>query len=269
MESAAEFINKVIRKLGVLELYIKGKFGSLPPEGDFPPVEKALKNPEGLLFVGGKLTPETIVESLKRGIFPYYYKNPVKWWSPDPRMALIPKDLKVQQGLRRVVKKDTFKVTFDTAFTDVMEGCADRDTTWINNDLIDAWSTLHEKGLAHSVEVWNENGDLVGGLYGIALGTFFSTESLFFTENNASKVAFMYLNCHLQHWGFELNDLQFVTGHWKRQGCTAFSRKEYIERLEKAVAEEGRPGKWTLDESLNVAKWKPKKPGSQLVEVEG
>lgn len=266
MESAAKFFNKLTRKLNVLELYIKGIFSTLPPKGDFPFVENALKDPNGLLMVGGKLTPESIVDSMKKGIFPYYYKKPVRWWSPDPRMALIPKDLKVQQGLRRVVKKDKYRVTFDTAFSEVMEGCADRETTWINNDIIESWSVLFDRGLAHSVEVWNNNGKLVGGLYGIALGKFFSTESLFFTETNASKVAFMYLNCHLQHWGFELNDLQFVTEHWKRQGCTAFSRKEYVNKLQKAVAEKGKPGPWYVDENLNVAKWKPKEPGSQLAE---
>lgn len=267
MASVLDILNKIHRKTRVLELYIRGKFSSLPPNGEFPPVEHALENPQGLLCVGGELTPETVVDSIKKGIFPYFYKYPIKWWSPDPRMALIPKDLKVQQGLRRVVKKDKFRVTFDTAFKEVMAGCADRETTWINDVLIEVWDSLHQKGLAHSVEVWNKEGDLVGGLYGIALGKFFSTESLFFTENNASKVAFMYLNCHLQHWGFELNDLQFVTNHWKRQGCTAFSRQEYIEKLDHAVAQEDKTGPWEVEDSLDVAGWKPKKPGSQLAEA--
>ncbi len=255
---------KLQRKFNVLILYLMGMLTSYPENNNFPDPEKALKNPEGLVSVGGKLTSEKIIESYSSGIFPYYYKKPIKWWSPNPRMALLPKDLKIQQGLRRTVKKKKFAVTFDTAFKEVMESCADRDITWITPETIWVWCELHKQGYAHSVEVWSEKNELIGGLYGLALGKFFSTESLFHTKSNMSKVAFMYLNCHLQHWGFVLNDLQFVTDHWKDQGCTAFPRNEYIKKLKIAVTLESKMGSWTIDESLNVADWEPSVPGSQI-----
>lgn len=268
MKSLLKPLRKKIWKtcLAIKMIYIKirSKIFPPPPKGKFINVNKALKYPPGLLSIGGEITPETVTEAFNKGIITYSYDKSIKWWSPNPRMVLLPTGLIVQQGLRRVVKQNKYKVTFDTAFKEVLLGCANREITWITDKIIDVYCELHERGIAHSVETWNKDGELVGGCFGFVIGNSFSTQSLFHYENNTSKVAFMYLNCYLQHWGYEFNDLHYETDNWKSQGCLSMSRKEYTKMLEKASLKERSPGQWKVDENLNVANWDPKIPGSQL-----
>lgn len=259
--------NRLTGKAGFIRVAIRSLFHPPPPKGQFPEARKALHKPNGLLSVGGSLKPGIIIEAYGNGIFPYYFRPPIRWWSPDPRMVLLPDGLKIQQGLRRAVRQKKFTVTFDTDFRAVITACGERDKTWINDDLVETFCSLHERGHAHSAEVWNSEGQLVGGLYGLSLGKVFFTESLFTIENNASKVAFMYLNCHLQHWGYMMNDLQFVSEHWQRQGCVPIPRTTYISKLHEGVAMEGNSGTWTVDERLNVGQWNPEVKGSQLMKA--
>ncbi|MDH5594857.1 MAG: leucyl/phenylalanyl-tRNA--protein transferase, partial [Gammaproteobacteria bacterium] len=160
----------------------------------FPDVEQALTEPEGLLAVGGDLSPERLLEAYRRGIFPWYSEDqPVLWWSPNPRSVLFPDKLKISRSLKKTLNKNLYTVTLDTAFRDVMVACAqprkDGNGTWITPDMIDAYCTLFEQGHAHSVETWL-NDELVGGLYGIAIGKVFFGESMFSKKTDASKVAF-------------------------------------------------------------------------------
>lgn len=267
MGKAKEVTLKIANKTGFIRVLVQSLFSPPPPKGRFPDAGKAIHYPNGLLSVGGALTPEILIRAYSKGIFPYNFRPPVRWWSPDPRMVLLPGGLNVQQGLRRVVRQKKFNVTFDTDFRAVITACSDRDKTWINNELLEAFCSLHDKKYAHSVEVRNKAGELVGGLYGLALGKAFFTESLFTLENNASKVAFMYLNCHLQHWGFVMNDLQFVSGHWQRQGCVPISRDNYLKKLEEAVSMGNKQEPWVVDDRINVGAWQPQKSGSQLLAV--
>jgi leucyl/phenylalanyl-tRNA--protein transferase len=204
----------------------------------FPPVDYA--DPDGLLAVGGDLSPERMLLAYRSGIFPWYSPDtPILWWSPDPRMVLFPRELKVSKSLRRVLKKRCFEVTFDREFPRVMEECANvreemGEGTWILPEMIEAYCLLHEMGYAHSVESWCE-GKLAGGLYGVALGGAFFGESMFMRKTDASKVAFVHLVRFLQNHGCDLIDCQMTTSHLQRFGAREVSRKEFLDRLERAV----------------------------------
>jgi len=205
----------------------------------FPPVSKALKSPNGLLCAGGDLTPERIVEAYSNGIFPWFSEgDPILWWSPDPRMVLFPGELKVSRSLRKAVARGTFDTRFDTAFRDVMEACAapreGQGGTWIVPEMIDAYTRLHERGFAHSVESWRD-GELVGGLYGVALGHVFFGESMFTREPDASKVALVKLVERLGAGGYRVIDCQQATAHLASLGAREIPRKAFAQLVRESI----------------------------------
>ena len=201
-------------------------------EAPFPDVEHALKEPDGLLAIGGDLSPARLLRAYRHGIFPWYSNDqPILWWSPDPRSVLYPEHLKVSRSLRRTLKKNVFSVTADVAFRRVIQYCAEpRSTgagTWLTHDMVEAYCRLHTVGYAHSVETWHE-GDLVGGLYGVVLGKIFFGESMFSRRSDASKVAFIRLAGHLQKWGYALIDCQVASTHLTSLGAQAIPRSDFI-----------------------------------------
>jgi len=214
---------------------------------DFPPAEQALDDPNGLLALGGDLSPQRLELAYRRGIFPWYQDGqPLLWWSPDPRTVLFPAELHVSRSMRKLLRRNPFKVTFDQDFPSVMAGCAEprdyTDATWITQDMFDAYCHLHQLGLAHSVEVW-EDDTLVGGLYGIALGRLFFGESMFSRRDNASKTGFITLVEQLRQWGFELIDCQMPTDHLFSLGAQSMSRADFQSQLARLCAP-GMPSHW-------------------------
>jgi leucyl/phenylalanyl-tRNA--protein transferase len=204
----------------------------------FPPPE--LADDEGLLAVGGDLSVDRLVLAYSMGIFPWYSDQyPLLWWSPDPRLVIFPKELKVARSLRQTIKKGIYQVTTDTAFEDVIRNCATisrkgEEGTWITDEMIDAYIRLHKAGYAHSIEAW-DGGELAGGLYGIIMGRAFFGESMFAKKSDASKVAFAVFAVKLAEKGFELIDCQVTTEHMKRFGAREISRAEFMKRLKKAL----------------------------------
>jgi leucyl/phenylalanyl-tRNA---protein transferase len=208
-------------------------------DAPFPPVSKALTSPNGLLCAGGDLSPERIVEAYSRGIFPWFSEgDPILWWSPDPRMVLFPEELKVSRSLRKTVARGIFDVRFDTAFPAVMHACAaPRDGhagTWIVPEMIAAYTALHERGIAHSVESWRE-GELVGGLYGVSLGGVFFGESMFARAPDASKVALVHLVERLRGADCRVIDCQQATAHLASLGAREIPRSTFAQLLRESI----------------------------------
>ncbi len=209
----------------------------LRPEQPFPPLHTALTEPNGLLAVGGCLSAARLLNAYRHGVFPWYNANePILWWSPDPRLVLFPDGLQVSRSLKKTLRKGCFSVTFDTAFDKVIAACADsrkkREGTWITKDIIRAYQDLHHLGFAHSAETWC-NGELVGGLYGVALGRVFFGESMFHTSTDASKAAFAVLVQQLKIWNFELIDCQVHTHHLTSLGAELIDRDAFIRLLDR------------------------------------
>ncbi len=204
----------------------------------FPPCHYA--EPDGLLAIGGDLSPERLLLAYQLGIFPWYSEHtPILWWSPDPRLVLFPHELRISKSLHRVIKKDVFRVTVDQSFRQVIEQCAEirrgqGEGTWILPEMLDAYCLLHRLGYAHSIESWFE-GELVGGLYGVAIGRIFFGESMFTKKTDASKVAFVYLVKMLQRWHFQLIDCQVSTRHLKNFGAREIPRNDFLARLSSAI----------------------------------
>jgi len=201
---------------------------------EFPPVEQALTEPDGLLAAGGSLSPEILLKAYRHGIFPWYsQEQPILWWSPDPRCVLFPENLKISRSLRKTLNKDLFVIKQDTAFRDVMLNCAkprkDEAGTWITRDMLDAFTRMHELGYAHSIECWQDN-VLVGGLYGISLGEMFFGESMFSKVPDASKVALEYLCNSVKP---KLIDVQVYSKHMERLGAEMIPRTEFIKYLDR------------------------------------
>lgn len=201
----------------------------------FPPVSDALDYPDGLLAAGGNLSVTTLLEAYRRGIFPWYSETePILWWSPNPRMVLLPEELKVSRSLRKFLKKMPFTVTCDQAFAQVMLACAaprkQGSGTWISDEMYSAYNDLHASGYAHSIECW-QNETLVGGLYGVAIGSVFFGESMFSTATNASKVALFFLVQQLKEWNFPLIDCQVYSEHLASLGARAISRERFVDYL--------------------------------------
>lgn len=211
---------------------------------DIPPPEEATE--EGLVAIGGDLHPERLLRAYREGIFPWYnVGEPILWWSPDPRMVLEPGQLHVQKSLRPVLRRPSVKVTYNRCFSEVMTACGDiprpgQDGTWITEEMLEAYEQLHELGWAHSVETWYD-GELVGGLYGIAMGKFFFGESMFSRQSDASKVALVRLCQRLQEEQFELIDCQVATPHLHRMGAREVPRAEFLQRLRGGLAGDDRP----------------------------
>ena len=220
----------------------------------FPPVETALRDPDGLLAAGDDLSPERLVEAYTRGIFPWFGgDDPVLWWSPDPRMVLWLPDLHQSRSLRRAIRSARYVVTLDAAFPRVVAGCAEpRDGeggTWITAGMAEAYNRLAALGYAHSVEVWSE-GTVVGGLYGVALGRMFYAESMFSRRRDASKVALVYLVRQLEHWGFELIDCQMSTPHLASLGAREIPRTEFLQAVDRLIRLPAVPSPWALAPGL-------------------
>ena len=214
----------------------------------FPPVELALVQPNGLLAAGGDLSPERLLNAYRHGIFPWFNEDdPILWWSPDPRMVLFPGEFKISRSLRKVLRNAEYEVRFDTAFEQVMRACAaprkGQAGTWILEEMIAAYCELHRSGYAHSVETWI-NGELVGGLYGMALGKMFYGESMFSRRANASKIAIAHLCKQLEHWNFGMIDCQMNTPHLASLGAREIPREEFIQRLQELVHYPDLPSPW-------------------------
>jgi leucyl/phenylalanyl-tRNA--protein transferase len=224
----------------------------LDSESPFPPLETALARPNGLLAVGGDLSPSRLIDAYRRGIFPWFNEGePILWWSPDPRMVLFPHELKISRSLRKTLKRGNYEIRADSAFKQVMEACAaprgeEHTGTWIHAEMIAAYGRLHEMGMAHSMETWIE-GELVGGLYGVGQGKMFFGESMFSRVSDASKIAFVHLVTQLQRWGFEMIDCQMKTEHLASLGAREISRKEFRQKLKELVHYPERGKKWCLD----------------------
>ncbi|MDO9311017.1 MAG: leucyl/phenylalanyl-tRNA--protein transferase [Nitrosomonas sp.] len=220
----------------------------------FPPVENALSEPNGLLAVGGDLSPQRLLEAYSRGIFPWFNEDdPILWWSPDPRMVLFPNELKISRSLRKTLKKDHYQIRTDCSFTQVMHACAaprkGQAGTWIHPKMVAAYTILHEMGLAHSIETWMD-GVLVGGLYGVSLGKVFFGESMFSLVPDASKIAFVHLVKQLQCWEYGLIDCQVKTGHLASLGAREISRVEFGQKLDTLIIGSNPGSKWHFDRVL-------------------
>ena len=214
--------------------------GSAP----FPPVERALRSPNGLLAAGGELSAPRLLEAYRHGIFPWFNPGePILWWSPDPRMVLAPGEFKISRSLAKVLRNAAYEVRGDTAFEQVMRGCAapranhksgGHHGTWIHEDMIAAYGALHELGYAHSVEIWID-GHLAGGLYGVSIGRMFYGESMFSHASNASKIALAHLARQLERWQFKMIDCQMNTPHLASLGAHEIPRSEFITRLQELI----------------------------------
>ncbi|HDI59847.1 MAG TPA: leucyl/phenylalanyl-tRNA--protein transferase [Desulfobacteraceae bacterium] len=212
---------------------------------DFPPVDHALDN--GLLAVGGDLSIPRLITAYRRGIFPWFGPgDPILWWSPDPRLVLLPSWLHVPRSLRRVLNQERFAFSLDRDFAAVIHGCAGArrgDGTWLVPEMISAYLALHQAGYAHSLEIWQQ-GRLAGGIYGVALGNCFFGESMFTRIPDASKAGLVKLVGWLAGQGFELIDCQVTTEHLLRFGAREIRRGEFLERLEHALRAPDRIGRW-------------------------
>lgn len=221
----------------------------LGPLDPFPPVATARPELGGLLAVGGALLPDRLLDAYRRGIFPWgTVEGHPLWYSPDPRMVLFPEEFRPSRSLRKILRHGPLTVRFDSDFAGVIDGCAatprpGQDGTWITADMREAYLRLHELGWAHSVETWAE-GELVGGLYGLAIGRMFYGESMFSRSDNASKFAFAHLVRYLQHHQFGMIDCQMYTDHLASLGAREIPRREFLERLH-ALAAGGARADWS------------------------
>jgi leucyl/phenylalanyl-tRNA--protein transferase len=215
----------------------------------FPPVHLA---EDGLLALGGDLRPERLLLGYTQGIFPWYAENlPILWHSPDPRMIMTTSDLIVQRSLRKAIRKRPYELTMDTAFVEVLEGCASaprpgQNGTWLIPEMVEAYTKLHEMGFAHSIEAW-QGDTLVGGLYGVSLGAAFFGESMFARAPDASKIAYVACVRQLEAWNIRLIDCQVHTDHLERFGAYEVPRERYLELLEVALDEPTRRGTWSFE----------------------
>ena len=217
----------------------------------FPAVESAMREPNGLLAMGGDLSVEWLLDAYHHGIFPWFNPGePILWWSPDPRMVLVPDEIRVTRSLAKRIRNGGFEVRIDTAFADVMRACAGprgrTNGTWISPTMVAAYTRLHQAGYAHSVETWHD-GVLVGGLYGVAIGRMFYGESMFSRMADASKVALVRLARQLQRWEFGLIDCQMETPHLASLGAHTLPRAAFTTRLAELVNLPHHPGPWHFD----------------------
>jgi len=227
----------------------------LRPDDPFPPVERALKNPSGLLCAGADLSVPRLLAAYRSGIFPWYSDGePILWWSPDPRMVLFTDELKVSRSLAKNIRNKGFEVRIDTAFAGVIDACAalrEEDGTWIGEDMRRAYKRLHREGHAHSFETW-QDGNLVGGLYGIAIGRMFYGESMFSVATDASKVALAVLVRELAGRGFPLIDCQQRTPLLAAMGGREIPRRAFLHRVAALVDYPEQPGKWTAQSHVSA-----------------
>lgn len=205
------------------------------PDQAFPPLETALDDPNGLLAVGGCLSPRRLVNAYRHGVFPWFSPGePILWWSPDPRLVLFPDQLHISGSLRKTLRRQRFQLTFDQAFEQVIDACAAPRSrqagTWITDDMRLAYLDLHRLGIAHSVESWLD-GELVGGLYGVTIGRVFFGESMFHRATDASKVAMTHLAAKLREWEYRLIDCQVSSEHLLSLGAQDLPRREFAQLI--------------------------------------
>lgn len=201
----------------------------------FPTSEQALDHPPGLLAAGGELSPDWLIHAYSLGIFPWYSEDqPILWWSPTPRTVFFPDKLHISKSLKKAIKKMDYQVSMDLAFSQVVYQCAatraDKEGTWITEDIFSAYEVLHDKGHAHSIEIWHER-ELVGGLYGVSLGKVFFGESMFSIRSNSSKIALAYLAKQLAEWNFAIIDCQVYNDHLASLGAILVDRAMFGEYL--------------------------------------
>lgn len=228
----------------------------------FPPSNLALEEPDGLLAVGGDLTPEWLLQAYSCGIFPWFNPGePILWWTPNPRSVLFIEQLKIKRSLRKTIQKlqqsDSISITLDQDFKGVMQACAEmpregQEGTWITDEMINAYDSLHQSGHAHSVEVWH-NGELVGGLYGVAIGKMFFGESMFSKMTDSSKIALVALAMQLKEWGFELIDTQVETPHLNSLGACRISRNQFEDLISQQMRLSFKSQKWQFSIDLYPA----------------
>lgn len=232
-----------------------------PAWGDptFPDPSLALTEPNGLLAIGGDLSPNRLLNAYRNGIFPWFSEGePNLWWSPAPRSVIFPKDIKISKSLNKTIRKEIFQITTDQTFAEVIEGCSqpratdsitdEEHGTWITDEMKQAYIELHRHGFAHSVEAWFE-GELVGGLYGISMGKVFFGESMFTRRTDASKVAFVTLVKQLIKWDFRLIDCQIASNHLSRFGAVDISREQFMDYLDQyAEPIDEHRGLWKLED---------------------
>ena len=217
-----------------------GLVAALEQDTPFPSLSSALKEPNGLLGIGGDLSPERLLDAYRLGIFPWYGEGqPILWWSPDPRMVLFPAELQISRSLARRLRKNDYKIRFDSVFKEVMRACASaprpgQGGTWITQDIIDAYCRLHELGYAHSAETWID-GQLAGAIYGVAMGRMFYGESMFHCVTDASKIALVHLVQHMHKHGFGMLDCQMKTSHLASFGAREIPRAEFSLKLTELV----------------------------------
>ena len=222
---------------------------------DFPPAW--LARSDGLLCIGGDLSPKRLLLAYKNGIFPWFSKDePILWWSPDPRLILFPKNIKISKSLNKKIKKNIFSVTMDTAFEQTILSCAkprknEQEGTWLVDEMIDSYIKLHTLGYAHSIETWKGN-KLVGGLYGVCLGRSFFGESMFSFESDASKIALVALANHLKKQNFDLIDCQVTTNHLLSMGAIEISRNSFLDIILESVKKKDGMNIWNPNISLRV-----------------
>jgi leucyl/phenylalanyl-tRNA--protein transferase len=230
--------------------------------GVLPDPDRALTNPDGLVGICTDLSVPALMAAYAKGMFPFAHVGPQKWWAPAERMVCRPQDVHVSKTVRRLLRLKQFEVTFDTAFGAVIRACAEPrpgrpGLTWIRPDIIAAYRALHDAGYAHSVEVWDRAGNLVGGLYGVAVGNVFVTESMFARQADASKIGLITLSAHLQNWGFVLNDAKRDSGHLRNLGFAPMKRGTFNALMAEASRAPGRPGQWAVDKSIDIFHWNP------------
>lgn len=221
----------------------------------FPPADTALRDPNGLLAIGGSLSPTRLEKAYRGGIFPWFSEGQeILWWSPDPRAIIAPDAVRISRSLRKRIRNGGFELRLDTAFEQVMRACAQdrpgQSGTWITAAMIEAYCALHKKGLAHSIEVYRA-GNLVGGLYGVSLGAAFFGESMFSRESDASKVALVWLAAQLQRWDYSFIDCQIPSPHLESLGAQTIARSQFLSLLRAALSRPSRQNQWSFEPDID------------------
>ena len=244
---------------GLWSMWLKQRMGASQA---LPSPEAALTDPDGLCGMCPELDAQRMIEGYRRGLFIFSHIGPIKWWSPSTRPVLFYEEFKIEKKVRKLIRDGVFRYTFDQAFGDVVEACrAPRagkvPLTWMRPQVIASFLEAFEQGQAHSVEVWDQEGGLVGGAFGTAVGGLFIAESQFFRVSNASKAGYVVLNRHLQEWGFSLNDSKFQSPFMAQQGYRDIPRADYLDIIARVAFTPLKPGRWHIDPALEIAAWKP------------
>lgn len=225
----------------------------------FPDPAKAVSHPNGLLAIGGDLSPQRLLNAYRHGLFPWYEDEPILWWCPDPRAVLFLADLKISNSLKKTIRQHRYEVKIDHNFSEIIKACASprpqknpsKVGTWITDAMQSAYIKLHELGYAHSIEVYSDD-NLIGGIYGVSLGRTFFGESMFSRKTNGSKIALFYLVRQLENWGFEFIDCQVESLHLTSLGARLISRARFLQKLDINNKFETKIGKWTLTPGLCI-----------------